>query len=545
MPMAGFKYESWPAARAQLAPARACNPAVVLVAQANDGSRVTRPPGVGGYLHANHSTVELTSTLEVIKYGAAPPSAVAAHPLSELASLMGGGGSTVDAAGNAAAENTARHSKARKSTTSTTPLPAPPLYSKTATATATVLTGLLAGEAAALSDRLVCSDVFEVLAVGGTLESVLEALECSSEGGWVQKALKSLHSVQQLHHRWHPQNLGKQAGAGGAAGVGGGNVPGAQLRFTPGIGKKRIKAFHRAVAAKFELTLHRELLHRCNTAAPGNSRHAGRAGAAEGAGGAAKPSTAAAATQLCLFSYPAAHNSSGEEYVLAVEFGGTYKVREYCERFASLSTSVPKTNQSPTMTQSPTMDQGPTMTQSTAELNMTPTRPSLSLVMTNLARVSKASVVIDPFSGRGGMIAGARHVGAFVLGADLLPQEPRGDVTTGGRGAWCDVVVSDVFRSIWRTGGRENPTSTRAVATDTDSGCFISDYTGEELLERVSEMMAPVLELSVDVLVPGGRLVYLLPVFPAQDHLGVEQTTCSTASSLKSKISVAEQPGCV
>lgn len=244
------------------------------------------------------------------------------------------------------------------------------------------------------------------------------------------------------------------------------------------------------------------------------------------------------------------------------------------------------------------------MTQSAAELNMTPTRPSLSLVMTNLARVSKASVVIDPFSGRGGMIAGARHVGAFVLGADLLPQEPRGDVTTGGRGAWCDVVVSDVFRSIWRTGGRENPTSTRAVATDSDSGasttprsetgstgngncnddsgfgggsssggsgggwcdavitdppyglrerrtgadtglvydddgsggaahavdedgysvrgkCFISDYTGEELLERVSEMMAPVLELSVDVLVPGGRLVYLLPVFPAQDHLGL------------------------
>jgi 23S rRNA G2445 N2-methylase RlmL len=57
-------------------------------------------------------------------------------------------------------------------------------------------------------------------------------------------------------------------------------------------------------------------------------------------------------------------------------------------------------------------------------------------------------VVLDPFSGSGGLIAGARHLGAYVVAADLAPKQPRGIVPGGGGGT--DVAVVDVFRSPWR-----------------------------------------------------------------------------------------------
>ena len=48
--------------------------------------------------------------------------------------------------------------------------------------------------------------------------------------------------------------------------------------------------------------------------------------------------------------------------------------------------------------------------------NMTPTKPALSLLMANLARVDRGSVVYDPFCGSYGLLAGARQLGAYTIG---------------------------------------------------------------------------------------------------------------------------------
>lgn len=45
--------------------------------------------------------------------------------------------------------------------------------------------------------------------------------------------------------------------------------------------------------------------------------------------------------------------------------------------------------------------------------------PLLSLVMANMAQVTKYSLMYDPFVGTGSLLVGAAHCGAHVSGADL------------------------------------------------------------------------------------------------------------------------------
>ena len=313
------KCTSWPEARAIAAPASSVVP-VVLVAQANDGSRVTRTRGVGGFINANHSQAELAAAIATVvrkrtrgkgrqsglEAGAAPPTL---HPLADLAAVADQhgvgdgrlrGNVAEDAATGAGPAAPPPSPPAVPATTSTD------TSTSTSTSASAVLTGMTAEEAAALSDRLVCSDVFEVLAVGDTMDSMAAILD-SAAGGWVRAALSSLTHVQQLHHRWQPApaTTAKKANARSGKKGGGGQQP--------GVGKKRIKAFHKALAAQFGLAV----------------------------------STVDNAAQLCLFTYPAPkatpqqRGSAGgnggcrDVYVLAIEWGGAHTIREYCDRFGT------------------------------------------------------------------------------------------------------------------------------------------------------------------------------------------------------------------
>ena len=69
------------------------------------------------------------------------------------------------------------------------------------------------------------------------------------------------------------------------------------------------------------------------------------------------------------------------------------------------------------------------------------------------------------------------------------------------------------------------PNASHAGGEGVGSLCYIEDYSGEELLQSVSRMMEPVFRVAVDHLKPGGRLVYLLPLFPSQVDMGLWGTT--------------------
>jgi len=202
---------------------------------------------------------------------------------------------------------------------------------------------------------------------------------------------------------------------------------------------------------------------------------------------------------------------------------------------------------------------------------LTPTRPPLSLLMTNLAGVAPGNVVLDPFCGSGAMLWGSSYVGAgLCIGSDVIEPGGGGGGSTplyhhykGAEWLQCDAfrlskvlqkhasknssidggdylldaIVTDPPYGLREDQSRPDdrcPNDKRTLENhnaSTNAGhaksiCYIEDYTGEELLQSVSLMMRPVLELAVQHLRPdGGRLVYLLPLIPSQEEMGLWGTT--------------------
>lgn len=200
-------------------------------------------------------------------------------------------------------------------------------------------------------------------------------------------------------------------------------------------------------------------------------------------------------------------------------------------------------------------------------LFLTPTRPPLALLMANLAGVTTGSVVLDPFCGSGALLWGAAHAGAALcLGSDLVVPKAASETLRPpsrtaveflrcdvfalphGRGGGCgytdgsppspfppaslpllDAIVTDPPYGLregqtgW--GQRRPPSPGRRQpgpgSSNSNNSCFIEDYSGRELLESVSAMMRPVFRLASERLRPGGRLVFLLPVFPCQADMGL------------------------
>ena len=207
---------------------------------------------------------------------------------------------------------------------------------------------------------------------------------------------------------------------------------------------------------------------------------------------------------------------------------------------------------------------------------LTSCRPALAVLMANLAAVRSGDVVLDPFVGTGRLLQAVRTFlgAAHCVGSDLQVQVPEGgalDVqqpssvlgSASGTGTTCmwppvDVVQADVLAPCFRGGGqcdavlfdppfglRENletgpasSSASRSSKTPTEKGqpppppngsvhgdgpsrCYIQDHSGDELLRRVAGFVRPALELAAHLLPLGGRVAYLMPVFPSQRHLGL------------------------
>lgn len=186
---------------------------------------------------------------------------------------------------------------------------------------------------------------------------------------------------------------------------------------------------------------------------------------------------------------------------------------------------------------------------------LTACKPALALLMANLAKAvggAGQKILLDPYLGSGGLleplaeIAGSPHSG-FLLGSDISLTERKkllkaasvGPSLSDRSGVAVDRIQASVFALPYRTtssawcdailfdppfGLRENLDSSfvqSQVHSSASSQCYIQDHSGEELLQRVSAFVGPVLELGSTILRPGGRVVYLFPVFPSQRELGL------------------------
>lgn len=156
----------------------------------------------------------------------------------------------------------------------------------------------------------------------------------------------------------------------------------------------------------------------------------------------------------------------------------------------------------------------------------------LAFVMTNMAGVKEGHLVNDPFCGTGGVLVACAARGAICVGSDINflclkgkggdqtilsnfhqygLTEPigilRADVMNSPirhkRGGWFDAVVCDPPYGIKE--------GTRVFREDAiDAGLEGNHYQGTERI-RFVDFLRGVLQYAVDVLVPGGRLVYWLP----------------------------------
>lgn len=199
----------------------------------------------------------------------------------------------------------------------------------------------------------------------------------------------------------------------------------------------------------------------------------------------------------------------------------------------------------------------------------TPIQPELAFVMSNLAGLShSSSVVLDPYAGTGSLLLPAAHWGLSPYGGDVQLGATNGELVVGRHGGvqvrsqrdHCgegapgsgvsanfrhlglpppQLVQANIFRSPWTPRGvydavvadppygtREQQVGTESAIRDTRIGpsgtsqCYVSDYTGAEMVALVFAMVEPLLKLAAAALKPGGRLVYLFPTFSTQASVG-------------------------
>lgn len=175
----------------------------------------------------------------------------------------------------------------------------------------------------------------------------------------------------------------------------------------------------------------------------------------------------------------------------------------------------------------------------------TSTSAELSLLIANVGQVDTGSVVLDPYSGSGALLVASAGCGAgLCIGSDVCHAE-RGAaiaataVTQAARkellAAVFETAVADVADERWRGGEWVD-----AVLTDPPYGlrercqhglsgggdgrgsqCYIDDADGVELHARAAASLAPVLNLAAQALRRGRRLVYLFPLYPSQEGMGL------------------------
>ena len=179
--------------------------------------------------------------------------------------------------------------------------------------------------------------------------------------------------------------------------------------------------------------------------------------------------------------------------------------------------------------------------------------PQLALLMANLAQVRPGSTVLDPFVGTGSLLVAAAEFGGFVVGSDIdyltlhartrpsrVGQKKRAedesfvanfeqyDLTDQYLGviasdfslcpwrdvAWLDAIITDPPYGI-REGtsrvGSEKDYSSTSIPTE-----LLSQHYPQKVAYSLEHLLTDLLNFAARALVPGGRLVYWLPVIRQQ-----------------------------
>ncbi|EKX72120.1 conserved hypothetical protein [Theileria equi strain WA] len=164
---------------------------------------------------------------------------------------------------------------------------------------------------------------------------------------------------------------------------------------------------------------------------------------------------------------------------------------------------------------------------------------TLSFVMCNMGLVGKNSIIYDPFVGSGGSIISSSILGSFCMGSDIDIRILRGwgiayrninlDNNEGPTDIFTnfdhyglerpEIVRFDIKHPVWRRSGSHGWVD--AIITDPPYGNRASakhtkidkSMKGTETVEVSFRLIVALLDLAEDVLVKGGRLVFLLPAF--------------------------------
>lgn len=156
---------------------------------------------------------------------------------------------------------------------------------------------------------------------------------------------------------------------------------------------------------------------------------------------------------------------------------------------------------------------------------LTACKPALALLMGNMAGLERDScLILDPFAGSAGLLTEiSTFFAATALGSDISAAAFK------SRTSRVSLLLADVACSPFRR------IKADAVLFDPPFGlreggnvhgigasrCYIGDWSGEELLARVATAITDALVLAAGVLDQGGRAVYLMPVFPSQEKMGL------------------------
>lgn len=173
-----------------------------------------------------------------------------------------------------------------------------------------------------------------------------------------------------------------------------------------------------------------------------------------------------------------------------------------------------------------------------AYLGPTSMDTELSFVMTNLAHVKQCSIVMDPFVGTGSILLSCALRGAYCMGTDIdirvlrgkgadqnvfsnfaqyklpRPELIRSDNALYHRHfctehALYDAIVTDPpygIRAGARQSGSRRTDQIREIPTENRH-----DHIAQTKPYAVSDVMADLLDMAARTLVPGGRLVYIIP----------------------------------
>lgn len=160
----------------------------------------------------------------------------------------------------------------------------------------------------------------------------------------------------------------------------------------------------------------------------------------------------------------------------------------------------------------------------------------LAFVMSNCARVGKASLVMDPFAGTGGVLVACASRGARTIAADISLATLRGPDDNEERGLHAnfaqyklDAPVGVVRCDAFHTAFRPQMRVFDAIVTDppygikegarmfreetVDARLRDAHYQGTQRV-RFDDLLYALLEFAVGALIDGGRLVYWLPTTP-------------------------------